>query len=245
MLSAMIVQHRHRNRPDHPARGLPPAARGGQRELPARVGGERTARAPLVRRLRFAARRASRRRRPAARRWSATSATTTRPSSSRRCRCRTQGRDLPESRFVVADTLVRFDHVLGMAEVLCGSPDEVGGPPGRRHARAADRRRARRARPVASRPPSTTSRRSTARSAQIRRGRRVPDRRLAAGRAPDVGERARPLPLAPPRQPLAVPLPARAGRARTGRLLTRDPGEVRGQGRQPQPDRRHDAPRRG
>src|SRR5919201_6125634 len=32
------------------------------------------------------------------------------------------GRDLPESRFVVADTLVRFDHVLGMAEVLCGDP---------------------------------------------------------------------------------------------------------------------------
>jgi anthranilate synthase component I len=36
-----------------------------------------------------------------------------------------RGRDLPESRFVVADTLVRFDHALGMAEVLCGDPDEV------------------------------------------------------------------------------------------------------------------------
>jgi anthranilate synthase component 1 len=35
------------------------------------------------------------------------------------------GRDFPESRFVVADTLVRFDHARGMAEVLCGSPDEV------------------------------------------------------------------------------------------------------------------------
>ena len=32
------------------------------------------------------------------------------------------GRELPESRFVVADTLVRFDHGLGMAEVLCGDP---------------------------------------------------------------------------------------------------------------------------
>ena len=30
------------------------------------------------------------------------------------------GRDLPESRFVVAERLVRFDHALGMAEVLCG-----------------------------------------------------------------------------------------------------------------------------
>ncbi|MGE5433741.1 MAG: hypothetical protein ACM3S3_03035, partial [Candidatus Doudnabacteria bacterium] len=35
------------------------------------------------------------------------------------------GRDLPESRFVVADTLVRFDHGLGMAEVLCGDPNAV------------------------------------------------------------------------------------------------------------------------
>src|SRR4051812_15863292 len=42
------------------------------------------------------------------------------------------GRELPESRFVVADTLVRFDHGLGMAEVLCGDPGAVtellGGP---------------------------------------------------------------------------------------------------------------------
>ena len=35
------------------------------------------------------------------------------------------GRDLPESRFVVAETLVRFDHGRGMADVLCGNPDEV------------------------------------------------------------------------------------------------------------------------
>ncbi|HMI21793.1 MAG TPA: chorismate-binding protein [Gaiellaceae bacterium] len=35
------------------------------------------------------------------------------------------GRDLPESRFVVADTLVRFDHGLGMAEVLCGDAAAV------------------------------------------------------------------------------------------------------------------------
>jgi anthranilate synthase component 1 len=36
-----------------------------------------------------------------------------------------EGRDLPESRFVVAEMLVRFDHGLGMAEVLCGDPDAV------------------------------------------------------------------------------------------------------------------------
>ena len=37
------------------------------------------------------------------------------------------GRDLPECPFVVADTLVRFDHGLGMAEVLCGEPSAVAG----------------------------------------------------------------------------------------------------------------------
>src|SRR5213594_4213137 len=32
---------------------------------------------------------------------------------------------LPESRFLVADTLIRFDHVLGTAEVIRGDPDEI------------------------------------------------------------------------------------------------------------------------
>src|SRR5207248_5440351 len=32
---------------------------------------------------------------------------------------------LPESRFLVADVLVRFDHVLGTAEVIRGDPEEV------------------------------------------------------------------------------------------------------------------------
>ncbi len=35
------------------------------------------------------------------------------------------GPDLPESRFVVAETLVRFDHARGMAEVLCGNTAEL------------------------------------------------------------------------------------------------------------------------
>jgi anthranilate synthase component 1 len=42
------------------------------------------------------------------------------------------GPGLPESRFVVAETLVRFDHAAGMAEVLAGDPgavaDSLGGP---------------------------------------------------------------------------------------------------------------------
>ena len=37
-----------------------------------------------------------------------------------------EGRDLPDSRFVVAEMLVRFDHALGMAEVLCGDATAVG-----------------------------------------------------------------------------------------------------------------------
>jgi anthranilate synthase component I len=36
------------------------------------------------------------------------------------------GRELPESRFVVADTLIRFDHVLGLAEVVRGDPASIG-----------------------------------------------------------------------------------------------------------------------
>ncbi len=35
------------------------------------------------------------------------------------------GPGLPESRFVVAETLVRFDHAAGVAEVLAGDPDDV------------------------------------------------------------------------------------------------------------------------
>jgi anthranilate synthase component I len=36
-----------------------------------------------------------------------------------------EGSALPESRFLVADTLVRFDHALGTAEVVCGEPADV------------------------------------------------------------------------------------------------------------------------
>jgi anthranilate synthase component 1 len=38
------------------------------------------------------------------------------------------GPGLPESRFIVADTLVRFDHVRGVAEVLHGDADALEGP---------------------------------------------------------------------------------------------------------------------
>ena len=38
-----------------------------------------------------------------------------------------EGPDLPESRFVVAETLVRFDHGKGTAEVLAGDPERIRG----------------------------------------------------------------------------------------------------------------------
>ena len=37
----------------------------------------------------------------------------------------TEGRDFPESKLVVAETLVRFDHGAGIAEVLAGDPEEI------------------------------------------------------------------------------------------------------------------------
>jgi anthranilate synthase component I len=36
-----------------------------------------------------------------------------------------EGPDFPESRFVVAETLVRFDHGAGVAEVIAGEPEDV------------------------------------------------------------------------------------------------------------------------
>jgi anthranilate synthase component 1 len=35
------------------------------------------------------------------------------------------GPDLPQSMFVVADTLIRFDHAAGLARVLCGDPEAL------------------------------------------------------------------------------------------------------------------------
>src|SRR6266566_1483040 len=36
-----------------------------------------------------------------------------------------EGGELPESRFGVVDTLVRFDHAAGLAQVLCGDADDL------------------------------------------------------------------------------------------------------------------------
>ena len=156
------------------------------------------------------------------------------------------GRGLPESRFVVADTLVRFDHVRGVAEVLRGDAGEVAAllegdaaAPAARVGRGAPRRSASLRRP--------TTRRGVERVQGAHpAGRRVPDRALAARRAADDGVSALALyRVAAPRQPVAVPLPARARRHRARRLVARDARQVRGHARVAQPDRRLDAARRG
>ena len=167
-------------------------------------------------------------------RSSATSPTTTSASSSRRCRCPTDGPGLPESRFVVAETLVRFDHGAGIAEVLAGDAEEIAGAARGRHRVPASTSAARRARPLR-RFPDASRYEEMVRSVPgaHRRGRRLPDRPLAARRAADVGLGARALPRAAARQPVAVPLPARARRARARRLLAGDARRVRGRPREP------------
>ena len=60
-------------------------------------------------------------------RSSATSPTTTSRGSSRACTLPRDGHGFPESRLVVADTLVRFDHGAGTAEVLAGDETEIAG----------------------------------------------------------------------------------------------------------------------
>jgi hypothetical protein len=77
------------------------------------------------------------------------------------------------------------------------------------------------------------------------RRRRVPDRPLAAGGAPDRRHAARRLPLVTAHQPLAVPLPPGARWDLARRLLTRDAREARGLACLPQPDRWHDDAGRG
>ena len=84
------------------------------------------------------------------------------------------GPGLPESRFVVADTLVRFDHAASVAEVLAGDPAEVSerlaagataalapvaspGPTQRFPSREAYEEGVRRAKDASTRRPTTSS----------------------------------------------------------------------------------------
>ena len=235
---------RHPDRPDHPARGLHPAARRGPSGLPARVGRAGPARAALVRRCGRARGLAggggATGRAPVVGYLAYDHVARLEPTVP----LPPDGPSHPESRFIVADTLVRFDHAAGLAEVVCGDPDELrvrldapraadpGGPGERRDDAAVPG------------PPGLRAFRLEGEGAHPRR-RRLPDRPLPARRAPDLRERDRALPDAPPRQPVAVPLPARARRPGPDRLIAGDAGQGRGPPRQPEPDRRDDAARAG
>ena len=76
------------------------------------------------------------------------------------------GPGLPESRFVVADTLIRFDHVRGIAEVLYGDADALDAAA----AAGAARHRRARARCAASRIRPSTSGASSKAKDYIRAG---------------------------------------------------------------------------
>ena len=97
----------------------------GTRELPARVGRAGPARAALVRRLRARGSSPSRRRRRSALPVVGYLAYDHVAKLEPTVPLPADGPGLPESRFVVAETLVRFDHGAGVAEVLAGDPDEI------------------------------------------------------------------------------------------------------------------------
>ena len=75
------------------------------------------------------------------------------------------------------------------------------------------------------------------------RRRRLPDRAVTASGASNVRVGARPLPRTAPRQPIAVPVPARARRPRPDRIIARDARQVRGTECEPEPDRGNDGAR--
>ena len=174
-------------------------------------------------------------------RSSATSATTTSRSSSRPCRCPTTARACRRAGSSSPTSLVRFDHARGVAEVLAGDPEEIAAAARRDVPRSAARAGGpRAARPSAS-PTAPTYERGVERCKEHIR---AATRSRSCSRSAPSGRRrlaARDLPRAAARQPVAVPLPARARRHRARRLVARDAREARGRARHAQPDRGLDA----
>ena len=177
-------------------------------------------------------------------RSSATSPTTTPPGSSRPCRCRTTAVAFRRAASIVCETLVRFDHGAGIAEVLAGDPEEIAGRleagiPWRREQRGTAGADPPHPRPGPLHPDGPVG------EGAHRRGRRLPVRPVATRGAADLRLAAGRLPCAPARQPVAVPVPARARRDRARRLVTRAARRLRGRPSEPLPDRRHHGADRG
>ena len=233
------------HRPPHAARRLPAPARRRRGELPARVGRARTARPPLLHRLAARGSSASRRPRRSTCRSSATSRTTTSRSSSRRCRFPRTAATCPRAASSSRRRSSASTTAAARREVLVGD-------------RGRDRAPAR-GRPCVSETQALAGRGAGAeplpRAAAYEDGVRRIKELIRAGDAfqvvlspargaADLRDRARALPRAAAGQPVAVPLPARARRARADRLLAGDARQVRGRSREPEPDRRHDPSRR-
>ena len=240
--STMTTIDRHRHRPPDPARGLPPPARGAARRASCSSRSSRDGSGAT--RSSAAARGSSRSRRR--RRCGEPVVGLPRLRLRRRARAdraaaRATGRGLPESRFVVADMLVRFDHVARRRGGAARRPRR-----GRRAARRPTCRAAARAGSRAADPrafPSQAELRAGRRALQGAHPRAATPSRSCSRSGPSGRRRPRPLALYRALRrvnPSPVPLPARARRTRARRLLARDARQVRGLARRAQPDRRHD-----
>ena len=205
----------------------------GPRELHPRVGRARPPRPQLVDGRRLAHRRRSTRRRSSGSPSSATSPTTTSRTLEPTVPLPEDGRELPgeparrlrDARPLRPRRRARPRCSPGDADEIAGRLD--GGIPWRREPRGV-------AGPIRRSPERARYERDGAAvQGAHRRRRRLPVRAVAAGRAADVGLAARRLPGAPARQPVAVPLPARARRDRARRLLARAAGRLRERPREP------------
>src|SRR3954447_18839993 len=232
--------HRHLNRPAHPARGLPPPARRRARELPAGVGRAGPAGPSFVRGLRLAAGlvRGGGKLRAAGGRL---------PRLRARGAAGADGAGAGRGSRPARQPFRRRRDARPLRPRAGDGRGALRRPGGRRSAArgAAAVGRAGVALAVgvdapAAVAPRVRARRRESEGAHPRR-RRVPDRALAAGRTTNVRKRARALPLVAAGEPLALPVPARAGRPGARRLLAGDARQGRGAARLTESDRGHHA----
>ena len=166
----------------------------------------------------------SRSRRPSAptSRSSATSATTTSRSSSRRCRCPQTG--LTSRRAGSSSPTSSCASTTSPARPTCCTATRRRSPTRSPARRAVDRRAGAGSGRDGARPRPRRARAPASRAAQehIRRGDAFQIVLSQRAERPTDGVPARRLPRAPAHQPVAVPLPARARRPRTRRLVARD-----------------------
>ena len=213
----------------------------GARRVPARVRRAGPARPLLARRLRQPRSSASRRRRRSPSRSSATSATTTSPMLEPTVPLPDAGAGCPRAGSWSPTCSCASTTPCRWPRCSRGDPADVTALLGGLDAAStAGVRRLAAARFAACPRDATTRLGVAALQGAHPRGRRLPDRALAARRAPHRRLGALRLPGAAAREPVAVPVPARARRRRARRLVARDAREARGHARVGEPDRRLD-----